>query len=102
MESKAAGFLIFQADLPIVKPSKQEAHSCGLTQRSKFKERFPLNSTDTGPWPQHLHIAKIYLLFFPMALCKTSSCQGSVSSCNKEVKFILQSHFNTIDNQIFS
>lgn len=36
-----------------------------------------------------------------MVLSKTSSRQGSVSSCNKEVKFILQSHCSTVDNQIY-
>lgn len=65
VESKAADLLIFQADLPIAKPSKQETHSWGLTQHGKVKERFPLNSTATGLRPQHLRIAKTYLLFFP-------------------------------------
>lgn len=101
MESKAADLLIFQADLPIAKPSKQETHSWGLTQHSKVKERFPLNSTATGLQPQHLHIAKTIYYFPPMVLIKILSHWSSVSSCNKEVKFILQSHFKTTDNQIY-
>lgn len=36
-----------------------------------------------------------------MVLIKTSSHYGSVLSCNKEVRFVLQSHFKTIDNQIY-
>lgn len=49
----------------------------------------------------NFYAAKIYLFFSPMALSKTSSRQGSVSSCNEEVKFLLQRCFNTADNQIY-
>lgn len=58
------------------------------------------HSTDTGLQPQNLQVAKIYLFFSSMVLSKASSCQGSASSCNKEVKFLLQRYFNRTDNQI--
>lgn len=59
MESKAPDFLIFQADLPIVKPSKQEVHSWGLTQHGKVSERFPLN----GHWTTATELAGSQDLF---------------------------------------